>query len=298
LSEEVWPEMSVITEFWRRADFLFRGQHMFRLHTDGAVRNSNDSVDEKPCRFGWFINYQEGYKHAFIMTPNFGLEARALLKGNTLVDQLKTCHDGVGMTWGNMNPIMDDKESLEESVFTSKIYIFTDTLTRDRNSIRSMFKEHKMDAIIVDDERWAAQWEEAKPDAFICHDHRDQAEFADPLYAQLALMPLKIFYDKYSIRLGDDLVEKIEIGLAECRYAIILISKRLLENRAWASHEMRALINRQISEGSTKLILPIWIDVGSAEVRAVSPMLAKIAAARYSEGVEQLAKQIHRVVGA
>ena len=69
-----------------------------------------------------------------------------------------------------------------------------------------------------------------------------------------------------------------------------------MENKGWASNEMRALINRQIAEGREKLILPIWIDVGSAEVRSKSPMLGKIKAGRLEEGVEKLAREISAAI--
>jgi len=269
---------------------------MFRIHTDCAVGNSESAANGKPCRVGWFVNVHENYKHAFVMAPQFGEECPAVLQNDSLINKLNELINGVKMTWGNVNPVMHDPGHLDSCVFTSKVYIFTDILHRPRDFVRTMFRDHNLEAVVIDNERWEMQWGEAKPDAFICHDHRDKAEFGDPIYEQLARMPMKIFYDKYSIRIGDDLVEKIEQGLAECKFAIILVSKRFLENKAWASHEMRALINRQISEGRKKLILPVWIDVGSAEVRSKSPMLGKISARRFRDGVDELAREISAVI--
>ncbi len=289
--------MSVtIDELSRRADFILRGRSAFRLHGDGVIDGLDGATEKKPCRIGWFINFDENYKHAFVMTPSFGQECPSGLQNNSLIEHLNELLSGIEIRFDNINPIVRDPGSLANCVFTSKIYILTDVLQRRRDLIREAFKQHQLEAVIIDDERWAMQWGEAKPDAFICHDHRDKPEFGDPLYEQLARMPLKIFYDKYSIRIGEDLVEKIERGLAECKFAIILVSKRFLENKAWANHEMRALINRQIAEGKKKLILPIWIDVSSEEVRSRLPLLANIAARRFQDGVEELAREINAVI--
>jgi hypothetical protein len=285
-----------IDELWRRSDFILRGRSAFRLHADGVIDGLEGAMERRPCRIGWFINFDENYKHAFVMTPSFGEECPSALQNNSLIEHLNELLSGIEITSSNVNPLVRDPGSLANCVFTSKVYIFTDVLQRPRDFIREAFKQHQLEAVIIDNERWEVQWGEAKPDAFICHDHRDKSEFGDPVYEQLARMPLKIFYDKYSIRIGDDLVEKIERGLAECKFAIILVSKTFLENKAWASHEMRALIHRQIAEGRKKLILPIWIDVSSEEVRARSPMLAKIAAQRFQDGVEELAREINTVI--
>lgn len=287
--------MSVtIDELWRRADFILRGRSAFRLHGDRVVAGLEGANERKPCRIGWFINFDENYKHAFVMTSSFGEECPSLLQ--SLMEHLNELLNGIEITSSNVNPLVRDPGSLANRVFTSKVYIFTDVLQRPRDFIRAAFKHHQLEVVIIDNERWEMQWGEAKPDAFICHDHRDKSEFGDPLYEQRARMPLKIFYDKYSIRIGDDLVEKIERGLAECKFAIILVSKRFLENKAWASHEMRALINRQIAEGREKLILPVWIEVDSAEVRSKSPLLGKINAGRFRDGVEELARKINSVI--
>ena len=202
---------------------------------------------------------------------------------------------GIEIRFSNVNPLVRDPGSLANCVFTSKIYIFTDVLQRPRDFIREAFKQHQLEAVIIDNERWEMQWGEAKPDAFICHDHRDKSEFGDPLYEQLA-HAAKDLLRQVQHPNGDDLVDKIERGLAECRFAIILVSNAFLENKARASHEMRALIYRQIAEGRRKLILPIWSDVSSEEVRSRSPMVAKIAARRFRDGVEELAREINAVI--
>jgi hypothetical protein len=286
----------MIDELCRRADFILRGRSAFRLHGDGVVDGLEGAIKRKPCRIGWFINFDENYKHAFVMTPSFGEECPSALQNNSLIEHLNELLSGIEITSSNINPLVRDPGSLASCVFTSKVYVFTDVLQRPRDFIREAFKQHQLEAVIIDDDRWEMQWGEAKPDAFICHDHHDKSEFGDPLYEQLARMPLKICYDKYSIRIGDDLVEKTERGLAECKYATILVSKTFLENKAWASHEMGALIYRQISDGRKKLILPIWIDVNSEEIRSRSPILATIVARRFRDGMEELAREINAVI--
>ena len=283
-----------IDELSRRADFILRGRSAFRLHGDGVVDGLESAIERRPCRIDWFINFDENYKHAFVMTPSFGEECPSALQNNSLIEHLNELLSGIEIRFSNVNPLVRDPGSLANCVFTSKIYIFTDVLQRPRDFIREAFKQHQLEAVIIDNERWRCSGERPNPTRLSVTTTATSRSSAIRSMSS-SRMPLKIFYDKYSIRIGDDLVDKIERGLAECRFAIILVSNAFLENKA-GSHEMRALIYRQIAEGRRKLILPIWSDVSSEEVRSRSPMVAKIAARRFRDGVEELAREINAVI--
>lgn len=137
-----------------------------------------------------------------------------------------------------------------------------------------------------------------QPDAFICHDSRDKDAFVRPLAETLSRPPylLNVWYDEFSIAVGDSLVAKIDEGLATSRYAIVVLSKNFLGKKKWTAREFRGLTNREI-ESETKLILPIWLDVTRDEVAQYSPPLADKLALQASEGVAEVAKKLARTIG-
>ncbi len=65
-------------------------------------------------------------------------------------------------------------------------------------------------------------------DVFICHASEDKQEFVDPLAKSLEEAGLKVWYDRFVLKLGDDIAEKIDQGLANSRYGVVVLSKTFL----------------------------------------------------------------------
>lgn len=59
---------------------------------------------------------------------------------------------------------------------------------------------------------------------FICHASEDK-DFVRPLAEELRKEYEKVWYDEYELKLGDNLLEKIDQGLASCDYGIVVLSK-------------------------------------------------------------------------
>ena len=64
-----------------------------------------------------------------------------------------------------------------------------------------------------------------KPLAFMCHDSRDKDEVARPLAIELIKMMCPIWFDEFSLKIGDSLRESIEKGLKECKKCIEKMGK-------------------------------------------------------------------------
>src|SRR5262249_59672025 len=77
--------------------------------------------------------------------------------------------------------------------------------------------------------------------------------------------------DQAELRVGDSLREKIDEGLAQSQFGILVISKDFLRKR-WPARELSALL--ALEEGGTRLLLPVWHGVGRLEVAQHSPLLA------------------------
>ncbi len=61
-------------------------------------------------------------------------------------------------------------------------------------------------------------------DAFISHASEDKAEVVLPLATELRKYGLRIWLDNFSLKIGDSLREKIDEGLAESRFGVVILS--------------------------------------------------------------------------
>jgi hypothetical protein len=126
-------------------------------------------------------------------------------------------------------------------------------------------------------------------DVFICHASEDKVAFVEPL-AQALHKEIRVWYDRFELKLGDSLREKIDNGLANSRYGVVILSKAFFSKK-WPKEELDALVTRQNNEGK-KVILPIWHEVEAEEVGGFSPILASKLAARSSDGIAAVVAQI------
>jgi len=130
-------------------------------------------------------------------------------------------------------------------------------------------------------------------DVFISHASEDKESFVEPLVNTLQEEKLNVWYDRFELKLGDSLREKIDQGLANSRYGVVVLSKAFF-SKEWPKSELDALVTRQNSEGK-KVILPVWHYVTAEEVKKFSPILASKMAARSSDGIEAVVAQIVNV---
>lgn len=108
-------------------------------------------------------------------------------------------------------------------------------------------------------------------DAFISHASEDKETFVRPLAVALRALGLKIWYDEFSLRLGDSLSRSIDKGLADSTFGIVVLSHHFI-TKSWPERELNGLVAREIDEG--RVILPIWHGITKQDVKQFSPPLA------------------------
>jgi len=131
-------------------------------------------------------------------------------------------------------------------------------------------------------------------DIFISHASEDKDSFVGPLAQSLEQLGYAVWYDQFTLKLGDSLRESIDRGLRHSRYGVVVLSKAFFQKR-WTQIELGALIEREGEEA--KVILPVWHGVEVNEVRAVSPILADRLAVKSSQGIDIVVKAIIDVAG-
>lgn len=131
-------------------------------------------------------------------------------------------------------------------------------------------------------------------DAFICHASEDKEGFVGPLAGKLVELGLNVWYDKFSLKIGDSLRRSIDKGLANSRYGIVVLSKNFFA-KEWPQKELDGLTAKEI--GGKKVILPIWHNVIKEDILKYSPPLAdKVAADTSKENISQIAKKLKEVI--
>jgi hypothetical protein len=111
------------------------------------------------------------------------------------------------------------------------------------------------------------------PAFFVSYDARNREQIARPIAARLSAIGEPVWFDDFNLRPGDNLRQTIEDGLRKCRQCVLLVTKELLSNEAWAKVEFDAIFSREVSE-KRKIIVPVWVDVTRNEVDAFSMSLA------------------------
>jgi len=129
-------------------------------------------------------------------------------------------------------------------------------------------------------------------DIFISHASEDKDEIVRPLALSLVDKGLDVWYDEFSLALGDSLSESIDKGLANSRFGIVVLSKNFF-SKNWPKRELRGLVARDIDE--EKVILPVWHKVTKKDVVEFSPPLADILAASTESGIDSLVEAIINV---
>jgi signal transduction histidine kinase len=130
-------------------------------------------------------------------------------------------------------------------------------------------------------------------DLFISHASEDKDSFVRPLAIELQQRNLRVWYDEFSLKLGDSLNRSINSGLAESQFGIVVLSNHFFA-KEWPRRELDGLVAREISEG--KVILPLWHGVTEADVRKHSPILADRVAVNTSKGISDCVIKILEIV--
>ncbi len=108
-------------------------------------------------------------------------------------------------------------------------------------------------------------------DIFISHASEDKS-YVDPLADALRSAGVSVWYDTIVLTWGDDLRPKIDEGLRNCRFGIVVLSRAFLGKKKWTEHELNGLFARE--RAGQKLVLPIWHGITRDDLLEYSPALA------------------------
>lgn len=133
-------------------------------------------------------------------------------------------------------------------------------------------------------------------DLFISHASEDKEELVRPLALALEALGVRVWYDEFTLKVGDSLRRSIDKGLSNSRFGLVVLSSSFI-GKNWTQYELDGMTAREID--GHKMILPIWHKVTKAEVLKFSPTLAdKVALNSSVSSTEEIASTIADVVNA
>lgn len=145
--------------------------------------------------------------------------------------------------------------------------------------------QHSLDSVL-DGEKY---------DFFISHASEDKEEFVKPLAETLESMGVSVWYDEFSLKVGDSLTKSIDQGLINSKFGVIVLSKAFMKKQ-WTNYEFKSLVSREMHHGE-KVILPIWHEISKNDVMAFSPHLAdKVALNSSTQTIEEIASDLKDVL--
>ncbi|XP_078684592.1 NAD(+) hydrolase TcpC-like [Branchiostoma floridae x Branchiostoma belcheri] len=95
---------------------------------------------------------------------------------------------------------------------------------------------------------------------FLSHASEDKEEFVEPLVQELLqpnrLQPSDVFYDKHSLKPGDDLWKEIDAALRNpaLKLFVFVISRHVLSQKKWPQYEYQLAYDQQVQ------VFPIWLE--------------------------------------
>jgi len=127
-------------------------------------------------------------------------------------------------------------------------------------------------------------------DVFISHASEDKDEIVRPLANALINEGLNVWYDEFTLRIGDSLRQKIDQGLAKSRVGLVVLSTDFI-SKGWTNYELDGIVTRTVS--GEQILLPIWHNITKQQVIDFSPSLAdKVARSTATHTVEDIAREI------
>lgn len=131
-------------------------------------------------------------------------------------------------------------------------------------------------------------------DIFISHATADKDDFVRPLAEHLRSVDVKVWFDEFELKLGDSLRERIDYGLKNSRFGLVILSSAFF-NRPWTDYELNSFVAREMDEA--KIILPIWHKVSKDEVLRFSPVLADKVSLKSSDySMAEISSEIASIV--
>ena len=132
-------------------------------------------------------------------------------------------------------------------------------------------------------------------DVFLSHSSLDKEIFVSELSEELSAKGLKVFEDVKVFKMGHSQTDMMNVGILNSRFVVVCLSSNFIKS-GWSDYEFKSFLNREINEKRV-IILPIWHEVSTEEVRKYNPYLVdKFALSTEKFSLQEIAEHITQLV--
>lgn len=158
--------------------------------------------------------------------------------------------DGDGLYVETGHAEYSERHSTATLQFTRRVHLYLDfdLTSQNRAALVSEVLARGYYLSIRDRDYARRRSESMKPLAFISHDTRDKDAFVRELAHELTRQFCPVWYDEFSLKIGDSLRANIERGLREAKRCIVVLSPNFLSNEGWSRAEFDSVYTREILE--------------------------------------------------
>ncbi|WP_299185097.1 toll/interleukin-1 receptor domain-containing protein [uncultured Aquimarina sp.] len=185
----------------------------------------------------------------------------------------------------------------ESVIYSKKIYFYIETPIshHDLEILNQNATLENLNLIIRDNMYKENRDRLDKPMAFISHDSKDKDLIARPIAEGLSKRLCTIWYDEYSLKIGDSLRESIEKGIKETKKCVLILTPNFLSNPSWGKKEFSSIFTKEMVL-QERIILPIWYNVTPSDIYEYSPSLADTLALTWPNKNDNVSEEYDRKV--
>jgi len=185
-----------------------------------------------------------------------------------------------------------DKSNKAKTLATKqkKKFDLQSKLNKEEQKERDKAKKEQKEMLTLQQQITREMERQTTFDVFVSHASEDKDEFVRDFVKCLQENGLNVWYDEFTLRVGDSLRRSIDNGLRNSRYGIVVLSEAFF-SKEWPQRELDGLFAREVN--GEKVILPIWHKISKNEVLKYSPIIADMLALNTASfTIEEIAKEI------
>lgn len=282
------------------ADYFTRDSRTFTVHREVEVPDPDDATATVAvtARLHYDVVSSVKYLSFFFPTAAANSDDLILAVFRQLAEIVEHLQDGTRITMGSTpgGGIYSNEQPLDPTTlpFSSKVFIYADAVMVPgrADALLEYLKPMGLRIEFRDAEHAKRQAAAEQPLAFISHDSRDKDDLVRELVMELGTLICPVWYDEYSMKLGDSLRASIDQGLRDCPKCIVILSPNFCDGTGWTGMEFNGAFGRHVEMGGN-VIIPVWHEMTKADVTAFSPMIADLVALNTSVGIPDLARRLY-----
>ncbi|MDI9334793.1 MAG: toll/interleukin-1 receptor domain-containing protein [Cytophagales bacterium] len=192
-----------------------------------------------------------------------------------------------------------DRYNMDDCIFSGRVFVYMDRKLNENETsyLKNLSIILKLNICIRDLSYMINLNLLKQPLAFVSHDSRDKEYLVKNLVHELNRLNCPVWYDEYSLKVGDSLRENIENGLRKSKKCIVVLSQNFISNNGWTKAEFTSIFSREIHE-QKNIILPIWHNITKEQVYNYCPLMVDRLGLSSDLGVEELAKKLNEAIHA